>query len=56
MSLKRDPMPRADKSIPGGLLFMWGVFPSFRFRVLIAASQKKTRFQHLKNRKNRKYL
>jgi hypothetical protein len=26
--------------IPGGLLFMWGVFPSFRFRVSVAASQK----------------
>jgi hypothetical protein len=31
---------RADMRIPGGLLFMWGVFPSFRFRVLVAASQK----------------
>jgi hypothetical protein len=31
---------RPDMSIPGGLLFMWGVFPSFRFRVLVAASQK----------------
>jgi hypothetical protein len=30
--------------IPGGLLFMWGVFPSFRFRVLVAASQKKPNF------------
>jgi hypothetical protein len=26
--------------ISGGLLFMWGVFPSFQFRVLVAASQK----------------
>jgi hypothetical protein len=26
--------------IPSGLLFMWGVFPSFRFHVLVAASQK----------------
>jgi hypothetical protein len=31
---------RADMHIPGGLLFMWGIFPSFRFRVLVAASQK----------------
>jgi hypothetical protein len=31
---------RADMRIPGGLLFMWGVFPSFRFRILVAASQK----------------
>jgi hypothetical protein len=31
---------RADMRIPGGLLFMWGVFSSFRFRVLVAASQK----------------
>jgi hypothetical protein len=31
---------RADMRIPGGLLFMWGVFPSFRFHVSIAASQK----------------
>jgi hypothetical protein len=30
--------------IPGGLVFMWGVFPSFRFRVLVAASQKKPDF------------
>jgi hypothetical protein len=26
--------------ILGGLLFMWGVFPSFQFGVLVAASQK----------------
>jgi hypothetical protein len=25
--------------IPWGLLFMWGVFPSFQFRVSVAASQ-----------------
>jgi hypothetical protein len=31
---------RPDICIPGGLLFMWGVFPSFRIRVLVAASQK----------------
>jgi hypothetical protein len=31
---------RADMRIPGGLLFMWGVFSSFRFRVSVAASQK----------------
>jgi hypothetical protein len=31
---------RADIFIPGGLLFMWGVVPSFRFRVSVAASQK----------------
>jgi hypothetical protein len=30
--------------IPGGLLFMWGVFPSFRFPVSLAASQKKPDF------------
>jgi hypothetical protein len=30
--------------IPGGLLFMWGVFPSFQFRVLVAVSQKKPDF------------
>jgi hypothetical protein len=35
---------RADMHIPGGLLFMWGVFPSFRFRVSVAASQKKPDF------------
>jgi hypothetical protein len=27
--------------IPGGLLFMWGIVPNFRFRVFIAVSQKK---------------
>jgi hypothetical protein len=31
---------RADTDIPGGLLFIWGVFPSFRFHVLAAAVQK----------------
>jgi hypothetical protein len=31
---------RADMCIIGGLLFMWGVVPSFSFAVLIAASQK----------------
>jgi hypothetical protein len=31
--------------IPGGLLFMWGVFPIFRFRISVAAS-KKTRFRY----------
>jgi hypothetical protein len=31
---------RADMRIPSGLLFMWGVFPGFRFRVSVAASQK----------------
>jgi hypothetical protein len=41
---------RADMHIPGGLLFMWGVFPSFRFRVLVAASQK-TRFWYSENGK-----
>jgi hypothetical protein len=25
---------------PGCLLFMWGVFPSFRYRISVAASQK----------------
>jgi hypothetical protein len=37
--------------IPGGLLFIWSVLPSFRFRVLIAASQKKTSFDTLKMEK-----
>jgi hypothetical protein len=40
---------RADMHIPGGLLFMWGGFPSFRFHVTVAASQKKTRFRYSKN-------
>jgi hypothetical protein len=31
---------RADMCIPGGLLFMWGVVPSFPFAVSVAASQK----------------
>jgi hypothetical protein len=31
---------RADTHIPDGVLFMWGVFPSFRFRVSVAALQK----------------
>jgi hypothetical protein len=30
--------------IPGVLLFMWGVVPIFRFRVSVAASQKKPNF------------
>jgi hypothetical protein len=29
---------RADMCIPCGLLFMWGVVPSFWFRVSVAAS------------------
>jgi hypothetical protein len=36
--------------IPGCLLFMWGVIPSFRYRVSVAASQK-TLFRHSKNGK-----
>jgi hypothetical protein len=36
--------------IPGGLLCMWGVVPSFRFCISVAASQK-TRFLHSKNGK-----
>jgi hypothetical protein len=31
---------RADMRISDDLLFMWGVFPSFQFRVSVAASQK----------------
>jgi hypothetical protein len=31
---------RADVCIPGGLLFMWGLVPSFPFAVSVAASQK----------------
>jgi hypothetical protein len=31
---------RADMCIPGGLLFMWGLVPSFPFAVSVAASQK----------------
>jgi hypothetical protein len=42
---------RADMRIPGGLLFMWDVFPSFQFHVLVAASQK-TRFQYSENGKS----
>jgi hypothetical protein len=34
-----------------GLLFMWGVFPSFQIGVLVAASQK-TRFWHSENGKS----
>jgi hypothetical protein len=30
---------------------MWGVFPSFQFRVSVAASQKKTRFRYSENGK-----
>jgi hypothetical protein len=41
---------RADMCIPGGLLFMWGLVPSFEFVVLVAASQQ-TRFCHSKNGK-----
>jgi hypothetical protein len=42
---------RADICILDGLLFMWGVLPSFRSRVSVAASQK-IRFWHFKNRKS----
>jgi hypothetical protein len=42
---------RADMHILGGLLFMWGVFPSFRFHVSVAASQKKPDFGTLKMEK-----
>jgi hypothetical protein len=38
--------------IPGGLLFIWGVFPSFRFRVSVATSQKKNLFQYSENGKS----
>jgi hypothetical protein len=31
---------RDDMHILGGLLFMWGVVPSFLFNVLVAASEK----------------
>jgi hypothetical protein len=31
---------RADMYIPGGLLFIWGVVPSFLLSVSVAASQK----------------
>jgi hypothetical protein len=31
---------RANMCMLGGLLFMWDVFPSFQFGVLVAASQK----------------
>jgi hypothetical protein len=41
---------RVDTRIPGGLLFMWGIFCGFRFHVLVAASQK-NRFQHSENGK-----
>jgi hypothetical protein len=37
--------------ISGGILFMWGVVPSFQFRVLIVVSQK-TRFRHFENGKS----
>jgi hypothetical protein len=30
--------------IPGGLLFMWGVVPTFQFRFSVASSQKKPDF------------
>jgi hypothetical protein len=36
---------RVDMCISGGLLFMWVVVHGFRFRVLVAASQK-TWFWH----------
>jgi hypothetical protein len=39
---------RADICILDSLLFMWGVLPSFRFRVSVAASQKKPDFGTLK--------
>jgi hypothetical protein len=42
---------RADMRIPDGLLLMGGVVPTFRFRVSVAASEKKTLFQHSKNGK-----
>jgi hypothetical protein len=29
---------------PCGILFMWGVVPSFRFAISVAASQKKSDF------------
>jgi hypothetical protein len=35
---------RNDMCIPGGLLFMWCIFPCFQFRVSVAASQKKPNF------------
>jgi hypothetical protein len=38
--------------IPGGLLFMWGVFPSFRFHISVAASQKKPNFGTPKMKKH----
>jgi hypothetical protein len=37
--------------ILGGLLFIWGVVPSFRSRVSIAASEKKPDFSTLKMEK-----
>jgi hypothetical protein len=42
---------RADMCIPECLLFMWGVFPSFRYRISVAASQKKPYFGTLKMEK-----
>jgi hypothetical protein len=42
---------RADMCILGGLVFMLGVFPNFRFRILVAASQK-TRFRYSENGKS----
>jgi hypothetical protein len=35
---------RDDMCILGGLQFMWSIFPSFQFRVSVAASQKKPDF------------
>jgi hypothetical protein len=37
--------------ILGGMLFIWGIVPSFRYSVSVTASQK-TRFQHSKNGKS----
>jgi hypothetical protein len=34
--------------IPAGVLFMWGVVPSFRLAVFVAASQKKSNFSKSK--------
>jgi hypothetical protein len=47
-------LPQQNESwyaYPGCLLFMWGVFPSFRYRVSVAASQKNL-FRHSKNGKS----
>jgi hypothetical protein len=42
---------RDDMHILDGLLFMWGVVTSFRFAVLVAASQKNG-FRHSENGKS----